>query len=34
MNIIEYILYKLKDIDSMYYEVLCYIIILTLIVGI
>mgnify|MGYP003665683062 FL=1 len=34
MNIIEYILYKLKDIDSMYYEVICYIIILTLIVGI
>ncbi len=34
MNILEYILYKLKDIDSMYYEVLCYIIILTLIVGI
>jgi len=34
MNIIEYILYRLKDIDSMYYEVICYIIILTLIVGI
>jgi hypothetical protein len=34
MNILEYILYKLKDIDSMYYEVICYIIILTLIVGI
>jgi hypothetical protein len=34
MNILEYILYRLKDIDSMYYEVLCYIIILTLIVGI
>jgi hypothetical protein len=34
MNILEYILYKLKDIDSMYYEVICYIIILILIVGI
>jgi hypothetical protein len=34
MNILEYIWYKLREIDSMYYEVICYIIILTLIVGI
>jgi len=34
MNILEYILYKLKNIDSMYYEVICYIIILTLLIGI
>jgi len=33
MNILEYILYKLKNIDSMYYEILCYIIITFLIMG-
>jgi len=34
MNILEYILYKLKNIDSMYYEVICYMIIFTLLIGI
>jgi hypothetical protein len=33
MNIFEYIWYKLREIDSMYYEVLCYIIITFLIMG-
>ena len=31
MNILEYIYYKLKKIDSMYYEVLAYYIITGLI---
>ena len=33
MNIFEYIWYKLKEIDSMYYEVTAYIIITILICG-
>ena len=33
MNIFEYIWYKLRDIDSMYYEVTAYIIITILICG-
>ena len=33
MNILQYILYKLKEIDSMYYEVLAYAIITALVMG-
>ena len=33
MNIFEYIWYKLREIDSMYYEVTAYIIITILICG-
>jgi len=33
MNILEYIWCKLREIDSMYYEVTCYIIITFLIMG-
>ena len=33
MNILQYIWYKLKEIDSMYYEVTAYIIIIMLICG-
>ena len=33
MNILEYIYYKLKNIDAMYYEVTCYVIIILLIMG-
>ena len=33
MNIFLYIWYKLKEIDSMYYEVLAYAIITALVMG-
>jgi len=33
MNIFEYIWYKLREIDSMYYEVLVYAIITGLVCG-
>tara|TARA_Y100001973_G_C5201108_1_gene337748 strand:+ start:296 stop:424 length:129 start_codon:yes stop_codon:yes gene_type:complete len=33
MNILQYIWYKLKEIDSMYYEVLAYGIITGLVAG-
>jgi hypothetical protein len=33
MNILEYIYYKLKNIDSMYYEVFAYAIITGLVCG-
>ena len=33
MNILEYIWYKLKEIDSMYYELIAYAIITGLIAG-
>ncbi len=34
MNILEYIYYKLKNIDSMYYEVFAYAIITGLVCGV
>lgn len=33
MNVLQYIWYKLREIDSMYYEVTAYIIITILICG-
>ena len=33
MNVFEYIWYKLREIDSMYYEVLAYAIITGLVCG-
>ena len=33
MNILQYIWYKLREIDSMYYEVLAYAIIISLVMG-